>query len=76
MIPGLGSGLKSLMNMPVPNFVEKVDKRKKTTTYSCNTDLPAQTTQDIWVHKIEVIGSNEIEKEIEKILTQMKIEYA
>ena len=30
----------------------------------------------MWIHKIEIQGSNEIEKKIENILTQMKIDYA
>jgi len=41
MIPGLGSGIKSLMNMPKPYFEEKVDKQRKTKTYKCSTELSA-----------------------------------
>ena len=41
MIPGLGSGIKSLMNMPKPYFEEKVDKQRKSKSYKCTTELSA-----------------------------------
>lgn len=69
IVPGIGSSTK--FNMPKPLFEKGKDKSRKNSIYQCNTVIKSQSCDDIYIHKVEIIGSHEAEKDIENMLTQM-----